>query len=395
MTIRRWPLIGAGLLTCASASGLLGACASDDSDPLGEPEPGQVTAPVQDAAAGDAEPEPCTSGECLFFPEECSSDTLCPTGPFDPVNPAAGMDWRTRIQIVRGRSANDVWLAGTVGTIARFDGASWTKSETGSEEALSFLWLTATSEIAFGSPNRIYARGLDFDAGGAGASAGGWSLLPRATRPSGFGSQVTAAWAPSGSEQLWLAMENTLWRARVGAASNVEFAAGIPTSVCTTLGCRRMRSIHGASAKTVWAVGESGVAVRIDDADGATPRATAFNTATWTGFSGVWAASDTNVWAVGGLGTIRHYTGDPVRWDAVLDVPTSENLNAVWGTSPSDIWAVGNAGVVLHYDGTSWSRIKIAGLGTRRPDLYTVWSPAAGQVWIGGLGVVLALGGNP
>ena len=101
------------------------------------------------------------------------------------------------------------------------------------------------------------------------------------------------------------------------------------------------------------------------------------------------------MWAVGTVGTIRRCRGDVHLWEAVDDVPTNEALNAVWGTSASDIWAVGDAGVVLHYDGARWSRVKVAGLGVARPDLYSVWSPAPGHVWIGGQGVVLSLGGKP
>jgi hypothetical protein len=67
----------------------------------------------------------------------------------------------------------------------------------------------------------------------------------------------------------------------------------------------------------------------------------------------------------------------------------------VFGSSGSDIWAVGDHGVVLHYDGTRWSRVGIAGLGLRRPDLTAVWVPEPGHVWIGGIGVILSLGGKP
>ena len=118
------------------------------------------------------------------------------------------------------------------------------------------------------------------------------------------------------------------------------------------------------------------------------------NSRTWVGLNGVWAASDTDAWAVGGTGTIRHYTGDEINWDVVSDVPTDVDLNAVWGTSPDDVWAVGDAGVVLHFDGQKWSRMKIAGLGNRRPDLYAVWAPEPGHVWIGGQGILVALGGK-
>ncbi len=43
-----------------------------------------------------------------------------------------------------------------------------------------------------------------------------------------------------------------------------------------------------------------------------------------------------------------------------------------------------------YYDGSHWSRVKIAGLGKRRPDLTAVWGPSPGHVWIGGQGVILS-----
>ncbi|MDF2693089.1 MAG: hypothetical protein K0S65_1472, partial [Labilithrix sp.] len=97
----------------------------------------------------------------------------------------------------------------------------------------------------------------------------------------------------------------------------------------------------------------------------------------------------------GASGTLRHYVGGPLAWDTVPASPTTADLNAVWGSSSSDVWAVGNAGVVLHYDGKSWSRVKVAGLGRRRPTLTAVWAPLPGRVWIGGQGVFLSLGGKP
>jgi photosystem II stability/assembly factor-like uncharacterized protein len=156
-----------------------------------------------------------------------------------------------------------------------------------------------------------------------------------------------------------------------------------------------MTNIHGLSANFLWAVGHTGAALRITSADGDTPTVEPFNTQTWETFYGVWTASESEAWAVGTKGLVRHYTGDPLLWDIVSDVPTSEDLHAIWGSSPSDIWAVGDAATVLHYDGTAWARVKIAGLGELRPRLTAVWAPSPGHVWIGGQGVLLSIGGKP
>ncbi len=399
MMTMRWQFLAATAVSCAALSTLLAACASDDDVRIDGSEDAATPVPASDSGVvdtgADVEAGPCT--DCAYFPATCGKDTLCPTGPFDSTNPAAGLDWRTRINVVRGRSASDVWLAGALGAMAHFDGTSWKTSDLGTRESQRVLWLLPAGEVSFGILERVFTRGLDVGEGeaDAGVSAGGWSFRGAAPTPPESSGVLTAAWSMPASDVLWLATTTDLWRLRLTPASTFEALPGIPPSVCRAAPCRGMRSVHGSSAGTLWAVGDLGTSVRITGADGDAPVATSFDTLTWTGLAGVWAAADDDVWAVGGMGTIRHYTGDPHRWDVVSGVPTNESLNAVWGASASDVWAVGNAGVVLHYDGAAWTRVSIAGLGTRRPDLHTVWSAGAGHVFIGGDGVVLALGGKP
>lgn len=403
MTMNLWRLCAAGALSgaaCALAGTLLGACASDGDEATARPETEVVVPPPPDAAAADADADDadagtCSGDDCEWFPAACTPDVLCPNGPFDPTNPEVGMDWRTRVNAIRGRSATDVWLAGAVGALAHFDGSTWTPSEVGTKESQRALWLHPAGEITLGSIQRIYLRGAADGGADAAVSPGGWWQLALPDLPWDFGFLLHAAWAPTGSDSLWLATDMTLWRMRLGSDASLEILPGIPSGACGTIPCHQILAMHGASAKTLWAVGEHGAALRIDAADTDEPTASQLNSLTWVGLTGVWAAADDDVWAVGGSGTIRHYTGDALQWNVVADVPTTENLNAVWGTSSSDVWVVGNEGLVLHYDGKSWTRVKIAGLGARRPDLYTVWSPAPGHVWIGGYGVVLALGGKP
>lgn len=378
------------------STSLLAACAADENGDTREADVAVIptTDATQDAGT-EADTTPCAK-DCEFFPSECTGDALCPNGPFDTTDPALGLDWRTRVNVIAGRSASDVWIAGAVGTVAHFDGTTWTVSEVGTQTSQRAFWLAPAGELTIGGVDRIYSRDLEFDGrADAGVSAGGWSRRPTPTIPSGFGRDLTAGWAAPGANAIWFGTTTDLWRLRLGTDSALEVQPGIAASVCNAIPCKSMRGIHGASASTLFAVGDVGAAVRIQGADGAQPTASPLNTQTWTGLAGVWASSDTDAWAVGGSGTIRHYTGNDLQWDAETDVPTSENLNGVWGASPTDVWAVGNAGVVLHYDGTSWSRVKVAGLGSRRPDLYSVWSPGPGHVWIGGQGIVLALGGKP
>ncbi|AKV02672.1 hypothetical protein AKJ09_09335 [Labilithrix luteola] len=394
----QWLFLLSGVAACATT----GTSAHDDSPDASTLPSDVVDAGDPDGASDDAEAAPCT--DCEFFPETCSADTLCPNGPFGPAVAGGGFDLRTQINVIRGRSSNDVWAAGALGALAHFDGSAWTASDPGNHETLRTLWLRDGAEVSFGVFERIYARGADLPQADAGPSSGGWSVHTPVTPPTYRSTdlQPVSGWAAPGATWLWCTARawrpgwtTGLWRMRVSPTPTFELGYGASPQACATLPCSQMTSVHGATADTVWAVGFGGSAFRITNADGDAPNIEAFNARTWNSLLGVWSASDEEAWAVGAMGTIRHYTGQPVLWDEVSDVPTTEDLNAVWGSSASDIWAVGNAGVVVHYDGKIWSRVKVAGLGKRRPDLTTVWVSSDGHVWIGGQGVVLSLGGKP
>jgi hypothetical protein len=69
--------------------------------------------------------------------------------------------------------------------------------------------------------------------------------------------------------------------------------------------------------------------------------------------NGVWAYSESGLFAVGDQGTIVRYDGGV--WTEMAS-GTTENLNDVWGISPDDVYATGDNATILHYDGTVWSQ---------------------------------------
>lgn len=403
----RWlALVMAGT---ALPAAILLACATDGAAPPTEPPLSETVTPADggvdadDSFDGDASLGPCD--DCEYFPENCAPDVLCSSGPFDPGTAGGAFDPRTRVNVIRGRSANDVWVAGGAGALAHFDGTSWARSESGTQESLRVLWLRAEGELALGRLDVVHTRGIDVP--DASVSDGGWTqqIATVPTSPPRYNrnlSLLEGAWGAPDAEWLWAGLRGkiptnrttSLWRLRRSPSGEFEIAATVTDPVQDPFRYP-ITSVHGSSPDVLWAVGDNGMAIRIIGAQGAAPTYEAFNTQTLNGLHGVWVASESEAWAVGGRGTICHYTGDAWRWDVVADVPTIQHLNAVWGTSPSDVWAVGDGAVVLHYDGTQWSRVKIAGLGRRRPDLYAVWTATPGHVWIGGHGVLLSLGGTP
>jgi len=389
----------------ALPTAILLACATDGASPPTDEPPTTETVTAGDGGVdadvvvdGDASLGPCD--DCEYFPETCAPDVLCSSGPFDPVTSGGAFDSRTRVDVIRGRSANDVWVAGGAGALAHFDGTSWTRSESGTQESLKALWLRASDEVAFARLDVLHTRGIDVP--DASVSDGGWSqqIATAPTAYTRYPTSLEGAWGTPDAEWLWAALRGaspasvlrptTLWRLRTSPSGAFEIAVAVTGTFPYP-----MTSVHGTTPDVLWAVGDNGMAVRITGAQGAQPTYEMFDTHTLNGLRGVWVASESEAWAVGGSGTICHYTGDGSYWEVVADVPTTQHLNAVWGTSPSDVWAVGDGAVVLHYDGAQWSRVKIAGLGLRRPDLFAVWSATPGHVWIGGHGVLLSVGGNP
>ncbi len=406
-------VVAFGALGALAVTTSLLACADTDDAP-GWSDEGSVL-PGLDAAAdasGDAQDGDAGGEECL-------ADAFCPVGPFHPATPGGALDLRTRINVIRGRGPDDVWAAGALGASAHFDGTRWSRSDTGATETFTGLWLRHAGAIAFASLSSAYARGADLDPGDGGVpSAGGWVRTDPDVSVEFVGGTelVTSTWGPPDAEWMWGTILGDqydssnpvgpgvwapnpfygLFRARVTpGARTIEVAPVLPAKACKVLGCVAMTNIHGSSPDDLWAVGINGAAFHITHAQSDSPEIVPFNTQTWATLEGVWAASATDAWAVGGAGTIRRYTGGRFAWDVVDDVSATEDLHAVWGTSSTDVWVVGDDATILHYDGKAWARVTVMGLGARRPDLFAVWSPAPGRVWIGGDGVILSLGGKP
>ena len=114
-------------------------------------------------------------------------------------------------------------------------------------------------------------------------------------------------------------------------------------------------------ADTAFFVGEGGVLLRYDRA---TDAFSLIETPTSLPLFGVWGASASEVWAVGGDPA---GVGGPVvlRYDGataaeVTDLPAGVSAKArlfkVWGSAAEDVWVVGTEGTMLHFDGAQWTR---------------------------------------
>jgi hypothetical protein len=114
---------------------------------------------------------------------------------------------------------------------------------------------------------------------------------------------------------------------------------------------------------------------------------------------GVWAASPTDAWAVGG--TPEGGTSTPndlvLHWDGAswlkvaLPQALGRTLFKVWGTASDNLYAVGEAGTIWHRVGSTWN------LESQPPlahgNLLTVFGCSASEVYaVGGRDVLLSNG---
>jgi hypothetical protein len=111
------------------------------------------------------------------------------------------------------------------------------------------------------------------------------------------------------------------------------------------------------------------------------------------------AFSSSDVAMVGNSGTVLHFDGNAWNLQAT---PTTQNLWGVWGASPSDLWSVGGDGLadgqatLLHWDGSQWSSVTLPALQKVGVDqLLKVWGTSASNVYVvGQRGVVLHFDGS-
>lgn len=134
--------------------------------------------------------------------------------------------------------------------------------------------------------------------------------------------------------------------------------------------------------------GENGVILQFDPGNGQFTRQTTPDSTTT--LFGIWGASATNLWAVGGntenQAVVWHYDGH--MWTAqdvstVVPSGVPTTLNKVWGSGVNDVYAVGETGIILHNGGSGWSLVP----STTDNSLFTVHGNGSIVAAVGGFQV--------
>ncbi len=310
-----------------------------------------------------------------------------------------------------GSSANDVWAAGSGGTMLHYDGTTWTPTATGVKNTFNAVWGSGPNDIYAVSSTDVILHSTGFVDGAA-----TWTIVPTPVIPASA-TFVRSVWGSS-ADDVRIGSRNVSVTDPVTKKTTChQFSkytladGGIgwqPRS-----GSGTIYGIWGSSADDVWMVADNSTGVAYQRAltlhgtpadagadaappDGGYPVGATPERLTWTPvdsqanvtLEAVWGSSAADVWAVGVLGTIRHITPSDVRWQKV-ESPTTETLHSIWGSGPNDIWAVGDAGTIVHYDGTTFKLSTAQFQLGKKPNLYGVWGSGPNDVWIVGDGILL------
>jgi hypothetical protein len=308
-----------------------------------------------------------------------------------------------RLYGVWGRAANDVFAVGDAGTVLHYDGAQWWRLVSETTALLLGIDGSGSSVVfagTFGAARRYAGAAFSIETPSAGPYlvASGGPGLEYATTYQNVYRHVDSSWVSTGHvandefSSLWVDsggdafvgdedmslhhFNGTSWVTNVslgfiaadleGRNGNEVYAVGaskvalVKDGAATLMGPTTTGSLQGI------AVTPAHLYVAGSDGSGAGAIWTYVAATGWstmpTPVTGalfdIYAASDSDVFAVGAAGTILHYDG--VAWTAMTSGFIGD-LQKVTGTSKSDVFALSPTGLVLHYDGVAWAPMRVSG----------------------------------
>lgn len=263
----------------------------------------------------------------------------------------------SRLEDVWGSSGDDVFAVGDGGTILHYDGTAWSAMNSGSGEWLRGVSGTSSQDVyVVGSRVILHWDGVE------------WRPM------SGAGDRyLFDVWARSPSEVHavgWndiLTFDGTEWRESPHPLTDGSLGSvwGTDGAIIASGGAGTLMLDDGSGWR-VWRRGVTEVLQGVWASETKTiavggSQAWSFDGAEWSlmalpaddlSLSEVWGSSPTDVFAVGGGGTILHYDGSAWR---SMESGTAAHLRGIGGSAPNDVFAVGSDGVILHYDGATWT----------------------------------------
>lgn len=327
--------------------------------------------------------------------------------------------WNSEVDMrsVWGNSAHDVFIGAGAGRMLHYDGATLVPMDIPTGRTITGIWGRSNDDVYAVTPGLpaevLHYDGVSWQTINASLNVsvgaiheGGGGVI--ASGSAGYAIYDGSNW----SSGTVAAHERVMgiW----GRSSNDLFAI-TDGSMLHHDGAKWRRLMGGSNVQWngVW-VAENGEAFAVNEKGIERRDATGWQPMIGQGGLAIWGRSSSDVYIVGGEGTINHYDGSEWRpmqsgttqelrgiWgtddrtivagqSVILsndgggwvqmqgDIPQVE-YRGVWGTSNDNVFVVGGAGTILHYDGAEWTPMKtgqdaaLAGVwGSSETDVYAV-----------------------
>ncbi len=214
-----------------------------------------------------------------------------------------------------GAGSDDIFVVGEAGVVLHYDGSAWTSMNSGTTSDLYGIWGFSRSDVfAVGEAGAIlHYNGSD------------WTKVS-----SDISGDLNGIWATDDGKAF-----------AVGDAGVVLYYNGSTWSSINSGIDSELNSVWGFSADNVFAVGKSGSVIHFNGSGW-----TSLDSGTTSDLNGVWGADDSNIFIAGKSGTIAHYDGSGF---SPMNRNTLNELRAIWGFSPTDVFAAGWSGAILRY----------------------------------------------
>ncbi|MCS6913468.1 MAG: hypothetical protein NZ890_09540 [Myxococcota bacterium] len=218
-----------------------------------------------------------------------------------------------------GRSAQDVWAVGDLGTVLHYNGFCWAVVPTEVTEDLRAVWGSAQGELWYAGAKGTLVR-----------------HQPGPLRRFGGTPQTLFALWGSGAGDVWAAGEGgTLLRYQDGQWRQERIGLSVV-----------LRALWGSGPGDVWAAGDKGTLLRYQ---GGQWRQEQIGVA--VALYALWGSGAEDVWAAGEGGGLVRWNGR--QWESTR--VGSATLFGLWGSSGGPVWAVGLQGTILWRDGGSFT----------------------------------------
>jgi hypothetical protein len=257
------------------------------------------------AGSGPADVFAADGSQVEHYTGLCWSDDLSPPSIDFASASAAGPDM--------------LFAGGDQGTLAQFDGTSWSQYQTGSDWA------------------GIWARAADdaYAVGGNGAQ------------------DMVEHW--DGSAWTEQAQPGLLGLAAVGGDATDSYAGGAglvqdDAGTWNSLFGTTMNPVESINA--IW-VAPDGTVFFGGGGLASYANGTSTTMLTDNKWYGLWGLSSQDVYAAGEGGQVRHYDG--TSWSTPMATNVTVTLRAIWGTSDDDVFAAGDSNTIVHLHAGLWS----------------------------------------